>query len=211
MSETLSLAKSPRGLLFYALAGALALFQLGVVWLMLHPTAVPDYRAYYIDKSTTCLNQPRSGAYVLGDVVSFTSENFGPGSENRVCGWEGPAADGLHAVGETSRLRFDVGANAGPLLLRLEVEALDRVGYPRQRVALSANGVDLADPAVPAGQTRTLSVCIPAGTVAADGKLDLFLDYPDAIVDERNSARNRSIKLRSASIETLPTPAKCSL
>lgn len=197
--------------MLYALAGALALFQLGVVWLMLHPTAVPDYRAYYIDKSTTCLNQPRSGAYTLGETVSFTSENYGPGSENRVCGWEGPAADGLHAVGETSRLRFDVGANAGPLLLRLEVEALDRVGYPSQRVALSANGVDLADPSVPAGQTRTLSVCIPAGIVRADGKLDLFFDYPDAIVDERNSARNRSIKLKSANLDSARRPANCTL
>lgn len=42
----------------YILVAIVALFELGVVWLMLHPNVTPDYRAYYIDKTTTCLNQP---------------------------------------------------------------------------------------------------------------------------------------------------------
>ena len=99
MSRTLRLGA-------YLLVGLVALFELGVFWLMLHPDVPPDYRAYYIDKTTTCLNQPVSGAYTLGTVIPFTPEGRDAAEPVRVCGWEGPTGDGTHAVGTSSRVRF---------------------------------------------------------------------------------------------------------
>ena len=68
--------------LLYGFAAALALAQLVVLWLALHPVVAPDYAAYFLDRTTTCLNQQLvPGTYVLGETVSFTSKNYGPGKE----------------------------------------------------------------------------------------------------------------------------------
>src|SRR5688572_14035050 len=98
---------------------------------MLHPQVPADYHAYYIDQSTTCLNQPVSGDYVLGTEVSFLPDGLEQARSLRVCGWEGPAGDGTHAVGKTSRLRFAVPETASPLALELELGlvAVKREGH----------------------------------------------------------------------------------
>src|SRR5215475_10116069 len=94
------------GIWLYAAAAAVALFELGVAWLSLHPNVNADYRAYYLDQTTTCLNEPATGDYVFGTEVMFRSGYEKLVQPVRVCGWEGPVGDGLHAVGESSRLRF---------------------------------------------------------------------------------------------------------
>lgn len=201
MSET-ALTNKPLRLAAYGLVALAIAFELIVVWWMLHPQVPADYRAYYIDKSTTCLNQPVSGEYELGSTVSFLSEGNAQAKPLRVCGWTGPAGDGTHAVGQTSRLRFALAPDTtGPLVLTLEMVAVEREGYKSQRVAISVNGNALQTVTVLAGVPLAVEMVIAGDVVAAQaGRLELALDYPDAIAmsPSDSNTRMRSIKLLSA-------------
>ena len=203
MSEaTLRPLALPVRLLAYAVVASAIVFELSVVWLMLHPNVPDDFRAYYIDQTTTCLNQPVSGAYELGATISFVSEGREAAMPLRVCGWEGPAGDGTHAVGQTSRLRFALPTDTpGPLTLTLQLVAVVRAGYPSQRIVVEADGTELGIITALAGVPLTVDLSIPAETVAAQPEaLEIFLHYPDAIrmaPSDRNT-RLRSIKLLSA-------------
>ena len=99
--------RSTPALALYALAAAIALVEVAILWQALHPNVPDDFRAYYIDRTITCLPQPVTGDYVLGTEIDFRSG--GPNTrELRPCGWDGPAGDGMHAIGTESRLRFAV-------------------------------------------------------------------------------------------------------
>lgn len=188
--------------------GAVALaigFELIVLWLALHPQVPADYRAYYIDHSTTCLNQPVTGNYALGTTVSFRSDGRELAIPLRVCGWEGPAGDGTHAVGMTSRLRFALPpAFAGPLRVTLELVAIVHDGHPSQRVEIKINGEDSQTAIALAGVPLTVDLEVPAAIVAASpATLELALQFPDAIrmAPGDSDTRMRSIKLLSARLE----------
>jgi hypothetical protein len=185
----------------YGLAAALALAELVVLWLALHPAAAPDYTAYYITHTVTCLNQPFPGTYALGETLSFRSEGYGPAKDVRVCGWEGPAGDGTHAVGTTSRLRFALPPHVGRLVLTLAMTAVEHDGHPRQRIDITGNGVALGEIVLAGGETESVDLAVPAEAVeAAPNVLDVILSYPDAIRMAPGDAdtRLRSIKLLSA-------------
>lgn len=186
----------------YALVGLVIAFELTVVWLMLHPQVPADYRAYYIDQSTTCLNQPVSGQYALGTTISFLSDGLESAKPLRVCGWEGPAGDGTHAVGQTSRLRFALpDGTSGPLTLHLDFVAVERDGHPSQRVDLEANGASLGTVTALGGIPVSVDLVVPAEAMANNpGTVELAFHYADAIrmSPSDSNTRARSIKLLSA-------------
>jgi hypothetical protein len=191
---------SPLRLGAYLLVGLVALFELVVLWLMLHPNVTPDYRAYYIDKTTTCLNQPVAGTYTLGTVVPFTPEGRDAAKLIRVCGWERPTGDGTHTVGTSARLRFAYAEPANRLTLRLSMVPVQKDGQlTTQRVEIVANGTLLDTVTLDTPTPREVSLPLPA---PADGKLELELRFPDAVqmgpTDPDN--RLRSIKLLSAAL-----------
>lgn len=188
-----------RRIAYGAVALAIA-FEIVVAWLMLHPDVPADYRAYYIDRTTTCLNQPVSGDYAFGTTVSFRDDGRALAKPLRVCGWEGPAGDGTHAVGSSSRLRFAVpDGETGPLRLTLELIAVARDGHPSQRVEVSGNGRVLGVVTVLPGAPQSFDLTVPPETWDG-GALDIELAYPDAIrmAPTDSDSRLRSIKLLSA-------------
>ncbi|MDB5542491.1 MAG: hypothetical protein JWQ89_4218 [Devosia sp.] len=194
---------SPLRLGAYLLVGILALFELGVVWLMLHPDVPPEYRAYFIDKTTTCLNQPVAGTYSLGTTIPFTPEGRDLAKPIRVCGWEGPVGDGNHAVGTSARLRFVYPEPARALTLKLRMVAVQRDDHPTQRVQVVVNGETVDTLTVARDPPQDFSVDLPHSLVtAASGRIDLELRFPDAVqmgpTDPDN--RRRSIKLLSAAL-----------
>lgn len=188
----------------YAAAAAAVLFAACVAWLALHPNVPDTYRAYYIDHTTTCMDQPVSGDYAFGTTVSFRADG-GPAHRTlRVCGWEGPAGDGLHAVGDSSRLRFDVPAGQGPLRLALELVAVDASPAATQRVDVLIGGRKAATLDVPKGTPRLFAVNVPAAT-ANGTPLEVELAYPNAVLMNPRDAdtRKRSIKLTAARLDAV--------
>lgn len=177
----------------YALAALLAFFELAVLWQALHPNVSDDYRAYYIDRSTTCLPQPVTGEYALGSWIDFRETSA---REIRPCGWDGPGGDGLHSIGETSRLRFQVGEKQN-LTLAMEMVGVTVPGAVPQHVEISANDTLLDTVEIQPGQASRFSVEIPADAVGDDGFLNIRFDYPDAITLRQGMSNTmwRSIKL----------------
>lgn len=190
---------SPRFILTYAAVAALALLELVVAWQAIHPHVPEDYRAYYIDQTTTCMRQPVTGAYVLGSDIDFRSGGDNT-RELRPCGWEGPVGDGMHALGETTRLRFAVSAPNQPLVLTLELTAVTLPDAPEQRIVISANGTPLGTTTRSPGQTARTDFAVPSGLASATGLLDIKLDFPDAIRARPgdSNTRKRSVKLTEA-------------
>jgi hypothetical protein len=186
----------------YLLAGTVALFELVVFWLMLHPTAPPDFRAYYIDKTTTCLNQPVAGTYALGTRVDFTDKGREVAKPLRVCGWQGPVGDGNHAVGTSARLRFVYTEPAVPQRLELTLVAIERDEQPTQRVVVRFNGEEIETVIVSADEPQEFTLAIPAELgLAANGRVELELAFPDAVrSDTSPDTQARSIKLLAAAL-----------
>jgi hypothetical protein len=184
----------------YVLAALFAAFELAVLWQALHPQVSEPYRAYYLDKTTTCLPQPVTGEYDLGTEINFRSG--GPNTrELRPCGWEGPAGDGMHAVGETARLRFAVHA-AQDLELILEMTAVTIPGPPEQQVVVSVNGAVVGEARLAPGQTNRFTFPVPASVFADAAFADVQLDFPAAILARPgdSNTRKRSIKLVAAAL-----------
>lgn len=189
----------PLALAAYALAALLAVFELAVLWQALHPSVPDNYRAYYIDRTTTCLAQPVSGDYMLGTALDFRSG----GDDTRAlrpCGWDGPAGDGMHSIGQTSRLRFATGS-AAPLTLMLELTAVTLNGAGDQTIRVSSNDMALGELTLPAGTTERFTLDIPADAIV-DGLLDIALDFPDAVNPNGRTANThwRAVKLVAAEL-----------
>jgi hypothetical protein len=196
----LSSPDEPKGLWRWLLFAGIVVVGLGevvILWLALHPHVDPAYRAYYIEQTTTCLDKPVGGRYLLGATVSFLPDDAAGAREIRVCGWDGPAGDGTHSVGTTSRLRFAVEKPARDLVLRLFLTAIEEGGAGPQRIAIaSGNGMPLGEATIPAGGKQTVEVPVPPEAFE-EGVLDIVISYPDAVeITPRDSNTHyRSIKL----------------
>jgi len=193
--------------LVLALIVPVAGFELCVGWLALHPQVSDGYRAYYIDQTSTCLDKGASGQYPLGQTISFLPDNIAGAARLRVCGWDGPVADGTHSLGTRSLLRFAIPEASGELILRLQMAAITTADGRAQRVVLSANGFALGEVTIPPGATRVLDLPI-SEALLGPGRLDIALDYPNAaeMVPHDSDIHLRAIKLLSVQLRRLEDP-----
>jgi hypothetical protein len=179
-------------------------FELYVGWLALHPKVDANYRAYYINATTTCLNKPASGKYSIGATVSFLPDDLVGAHPLRVCGWSGPGGDGTHSVGTTSRIRLAVARPAGDLVLRLFLSAIAAPDHRTQHIVLtSGNGVALGGATIPNDTSMTIDFTVPAAAIdQASQSLDVVIAYPTAteMVPRDSDTHLRSIKLMSVQL-----------
>lgn len=192
-----------RGLLL-GLIALVAVLELSVTWLALHPRVDANYRAYYIDQSTTCLNKPVTGEYTLGSTVSFMPDDQIGARHLRVCGWAGPGGDGTHSVGTSSRLRFAVLPPQGDLILQMWVTAaVAPDGRAQHIVLISTAGAQLGEATIPSGATRVLEFTVPRTAYSQRRqRLDLILRYPTAMAmaPHVGATDYRAIKLMSVQL-----------
>lgn len=201
MSSLARLFRSPLG---YVLAALIFAFEIGVAWLMIHPDVPADYRAYYIDRSTTCLNQPVAGTYRFETLVLFSPGTADIGKPLRVCGWEGPAGDGLHAVGTSSRLRLVGDAPADVTRLRAQLTAVARKGEVQpQTVIVMIDGTESARWDVTSLDPATFTADLPPGSLD-DGRLEIEFRYPGAVKMGPTDPDTRWRSIRLVSIGAFP-------
>lgn len=186
----------------YGVVAAIAVFELAVFTLLFMPDVSPAYAAFYLDKSTTCLDRTVPADLPADGVVSFRPEGRDAAMRIRVCGWSGPAGDGTHSVGEQSRLRMKLTLPSRTWMGRLDIEAIANPAAPLQRVIVRVQGVEMAEATIPAGKTLAFDFTIPANTALADGTVDIELGYPDAVRPDALAAdtKKRAIKLRSLTL-----------
>jgi hypothetical protein len=203
LSET-SAAPSRYRPLLLGLIVLVAGLELFIAWLALHPNVDANYRAYYIDQTTTCLNKPVTGEYRLGATVSFMPDDQRDARHLRVCGWAGPGGDGTHSVGTISRLRFAVAPPKGNLILQMWVTAIIAPDGRAQHIILrSGTGVAIGEATIPAGETRALEFIVPPAAISRTReRLDLFIRFPTAaaMAPHVGDTDYRSIKLMSVQL-----------
>lgn len=179
-------------------------WELYVTWLALHPNVSANYRAYYIDQTTTCLDKPVGGLYEIGETISFMPDNQTGARRLRVCGWDGPAGDGTHSVGTTSLLRFQVhDLSAEHLVLQMLVTAIAAPDRRDQRIVLTGNGVPLGEGVIPDSTQKMLSFDVPQAALDAHpGVLSVEIAYPTAteMTPRDSNTHFRSIKLMSVQL-----------
>ena len=180
----------------YAGAAVLALGELAVFALALTPKVDAAYRAYYLDRTTTCLDGKVSGEYAIGATVSFRPDGAEAMRKIRVCGLDGPVADGTHSVGTSSRLRV-VATSAAPLTLRLTFDRAGAAAGTTQRVRVVADGATVGEIAADGDAPVTAAFALPP--VLADGRAEITLEYPDAVAPTplTSETRLRAIRLLS--------------
>ncbi|MER8840757.1 hypothetical protein [Mesorhizobium sp. M0684] len=173
--------------------------------LALNPDVNADYRAYYIDRTTTCLNRDAVGSYTLGETVSFRSDGAKKATGMMVCGWSGPVADGTHSLGETSRLRLDILPLRDGLTATLQMAAVIRPPQITQRVVISVNGVRVHAVTLSGKEPRTVSFVIPPAALGEAKTLDIAFDYLDGIpqTPAASNIYKRSIKLLSLRLDPI--------
>ncbi|WP_394891848.1 hypothetical protein ACG873_11520 [Mesorhizobium sp. AaZ16] len=189
---------------FYALAALLAGAEIVILGLALNPRVHPDYRAFYIDETTTCLNRDRIGSYSLGETISFLHlgkqrEGMKRADSMKVCGWTGPTGDGTYSLGETSRLRAKIPEIPGDLAATLEMAPMVRPPQITQRVVISVNGARMHETMLSGETPRKVSFVIPQAVLAGAEALDMAFDYPDSIrqTPVASNIYDRAIKLVS--------------
>jgi hypothetical protein len=171
----------PRLPRFAAWSASAALFaaEAGILFLALRPEVHPDYRAFYIDRSTTCLNKEVAGTYRLGQTVSFRSDGSREAAPLKVCGWTGAVGNGTHSRGHSSRLRIALPGPPPAVGLTATVE-LAPVNGPRQ-VVISVNNMEVRSVTLAAPEPREVVFPIPASAVGGADRLDIRFDYPNPL------------------------------
>lgn len=189
----------------YALAAVLAGSEIIILALAVNPNVYADYRAYYIDQTTTCLNRDAVGSYALGQTVSFRSDGAKQAAGMMVCGWSGPVADGTHSLGETSRLRLKLPPLRDGLTATLQMAAVIRPPQITQRVVISVNGVRVHAVMLSGKEPRTVTFVIPPAALPGARTLDIAFDYLDGIPPSPAASNiyKRSIKLLSLRLDPI--------
>ena len=189
----------------YTLAAVLAGSEIVILALALHPNVSADYRAYYIDRTTTCLNRDATGSYILGQTISFRPDGAKEASSIRVCGWSVPVDDGTHSWGETSRLRLKIPPLRNGLTATLQMAAFIRPPQITQRVVISVNGVRVYEVTLSDKKPKTISFVIPHAALGNAKALEMAFDYLDGIPPSPGASNiyKRSIKLVSFRLDAI--------
>jgi hypothetical protein len=164
----------------------------------------PDYRAFYIDQTSTCLPRDPGGAYAPGETVAFLP---GVAALKTIvgCGWDGPAGNGLHSVGVLSQLHLNAGTETAELMLEMAAASADRP----QTVTVLVDGDAVGTLRVTSTEDAATGTFRVSGAALADGRIDITLDYSEAflprpLAPETDRRAIRLLSLRLAP-QTLPS------
>jgi hypothetical protein len=196
----------PRPLAYFLIA-ALALFEVGVVVLVLHPNVSDLYRAYYIQRSTSCWPRKITGVYQPNQLISFAFGVKGGSAEDvELCGWNLLEGMGTWTLGDDVRLRLGVPVPGRPFSLILTAEAFISAQNPVQRVIVSVGGKTVKTFVYTSPDPLTTRIDIPAEVVPPGARtIDVKLGLPDALAPLEISLNTdgRELALRVISVQVV--------
>jgi hypothetical protein len=119
----------------------IALFDAGVLYMVLFPRVSDDYRAYYIERSTSCFPRIISGYYPLGEPISFVPARSGFKLDSiRWCGFMPPSTTGVRSFGDYGIFRIVTKLPDDDLLLTFSSWANTDSSKPERDVDVLVNG-----------------------------------------------------------------------
>jgi len=127
-----------------ALVALIGVFELGVLWLVLHPRVAQDYYDYYISREASCFPRIVSGYYPWGKPVSFVTGRNGYQRDSiRWCGFQAPNATGIRSFGDYGRLKLANPPKDRDFVLSFSSWANTDQSKPKRDVRVSVNGEDV--------------------------------------------------------------------
>jgi hypothetical protein len=124
-----------------AVVALIALADLGVAYLVLNPRVADDYRAYYIDRTSSCFPRVITGYYPLGTPVTFVPGRSGYARDNiRWCGFKPPSTTGIRSFGDYGILKLKFPVPDDDLLLTFSSWTNTGADKPRREVKVVVNG-----------------------------------------------------------------------
>lgn len=177
---------------------ALALAELLLIGYAATPAVTDNYRAYYIDRSTTCLERPASGTYRFGKTLQLREGADAAFSKLVVCGFGYGQPDGAWLQGNVAKLEFS-DPPAGPLVLEFNAAAVLNSNWPSQHLTIRANGEAVGSFDFAGPDNVVHRVAIPADIVTRNPeRLELNLELADTRTDRSTplTAQRRSLFLR---------------
>ncbi len=128
-----------------AVVALIAVFDFGVLYMVLKPNVSPEYRAYYIDRTSSCFPRIISGFYPLGTPVPFAGGHNGYTQDTiRWCGFLPPSTTGIRSFGDYGILHFTFPDPGEDLLLTFESWVNTDSDKPPRNVDVVVNGEHLA-------------------------------------------------------------------
>jgi len=119
----------------------IAIFDAVVLYMVLFPHVAPDYRAYYIDRTSSCFPRVISGYYPLGEPISFVPGRSGYSRDTvRWCGFMPPNNTGIRSFGDYGIIRMNVPFPDDDLLLTFSSWANTDSKKPERDVDVVVNG-----------------------------------------------------------------------
>lgn len=171
-----------RPALLYAAAAAVALVELAILAVALHPNVSDTYRARYIAGTSNCWLTNVTGEIVLGERIPATREASGRIGAVLRCGWLPPESYGTWSDGEESKLRFELEPGRPDLFLDLELFPFGADQGRVQQVTVSTDGIPLATFTLDRPLIVARRIPIPASLpLDADKRLELDIAVPTAV------------------------------
>jgi hypothetical protein len=131
----------------------IALVDAGVLYMVLFPNVSPEYRAYYIDRTSSCFpraDNVATGYYPFGEPINFITGNNSIEPRNgfsldtvRYCGFMPPSSTGIRSFGDYGLIRMKGPFPADDLLLTFASWTNTGADKPRREVQVQVNGEEV--------------------------------------------------------------------
>ena len=176
-----------------------------VLYMVLNPRVADDYRAYYIDRSSSCFPRLISFYYPLGQPVTFVENRNGYRRDSiRWCGFMPMKNDGIKSFGDYGILKLKFPLPDEPLLLTFSSWTNTSADKPVREVKVVANGDTIGTIVFRDGKRVNGSMIIPEATARArtDG-LEIRFEVP-RIAPPGTNSEPITLQLRLEAVRIVP-------
>jgi len=149
----------------------IAIFDAAVLYMVLFPHVNDDYRAYYIDRSSSCFPRVITGYYPLGEPISFVPGRSGYKRDSiRWCGFMPPSTTGVRSFGDYGIFRVTTRLPDDDLLLTFSSWANTDSSKPERDVDVVVNGENVGTLEFKSAKRINGKMVIPRAVAQLGGK-----------------------------------------
>lgn len=159
----------------------IAVFGAVVLYLVLNPRVSDEYRAYYIDRTSSCFPRIITGYYKLGQPASFVAGRNGMTRDSiRWCGFMPVKNDGIKSFGDYGILKLRFPVPDEDLLLTFSSWANTNADKPARDVNIVVNGETLGTITFKTSKRIDGKIVVPQDVAKAgkDGDMEIRFEVP---------------------------------
>lgn len=199
----------PRPRLWHlALVALIAVFELGVLWIVLHPRVTPDYYDYYISRQASCFPRIITGYYPWGRPVTFVPGRNGYARDTiRWCGFQSPNATGIRSFGDYGKLRLANPPRERDFVLTFSAWANTDQNKPKREVRVNVNGEDVGVLTFATSKRLEGRLVVPAWVAALKPEAMEITFFVPRTGPAGTNGEPQTLQLRLEAFRAQPLPA----